>query len=277
MYEELARLLEGRCSPELSQTLLSLEAIMAKGGFTKHRVEIDHLITIVESLDSAIVVPTVTEVLRQAAEEILRGCGVEVNAEIPLLRLFALVDAIIGFGPNIFFDRISDIIENEVDPVEAFCQILPLLTQYSAEEYHPYITDVSEKLLTNIREQIEVYRTEELEEPEEISEETKTRIAAYRNKGGDEFLDRVIADQMPLGTSMESSVPYYTPALVDLPIQTAVKALVTLGIYSEVSTESLQDEVAHYIESIYPDVESNQKANQALRNEIAALESLLKG
>lgn len=277
MYEELARLLEGRCSPELSQTLLSLEAIMAKGGFTKHRVEIDHLITIVESLDSTIVVPTAIDLLHQAAGEILRGCGVEVNAEIPLLRLFALVDAIIGFGPNIFFDRISDIIENEVDPVEAFCQILPLLTQYSAEEYHPYITDVSEKLLTNIREQIEVYRTEELEEPEEISEETKSRIAAYRNKGGDEFLDRVIADQMPLGTSMESSVPYYTPALVDLPIQTAVKALVTLGIYSEVSNESLQDEVAHYIESIYPDVESNQKANQALRNEIAALESLLKG
>ena len=34
MYEELARLLEGRCSPELSQTLLSLEGRQGKGART---------------------------------------------------------------------------------------------------------------------------------------------------------------------------------------------------------------------------------------------------
>lgn len=274
MYEELIRLLEGRAAPELTAALVALDGTLVRAGFTMHREEIDYLLTLESTIDPATLSLNVTSILRIGASKVLDLFEVSVSDEIPLDRLTALIGALSSFGPSDNYEALDAIIKDTHAADETLCDILEQLTEYAACDYYPYITGVGENLITLIEQKIEAF-AEVMVDSSDIPSETKARIEAWRATAQSEFADTLAQNGVPLGTDMESMYKYYVEGLVDLSVESAVKNLVYLGLYSSVSNEAMADEVAHYLEDLYPDVERNQKANLALRKEMASLESIL--
>lgn len=273
MYEELTLLLEGRASPELTEVLLSLDATLAQAGFTMHRDELDFIVGKETDIDGAELLVTVTAIMRQAADKVLDLFEVEVGPEIPLGMLISLISALSTFGPSDNCEQIDAILQMQAPADEALCDILELTTEFTSTEYLPYIAGVGDNLLSLMTEKVTQYLSTTVTD-DDVPAETRARIQRYRAKVSNDFAEDIANDGVQPGASMEGLYKQYTDRLLDLSVEAAVKDLVYLALLSNVSNEALADETAFFIEDLYPDIENNQKANHALRKELASLESL---
>lgn len=277
MYDELGRLLDGRASPELTEAMVRLDAVLAKVGFTMHREELDYLFANESNVAATEILLNIDVILRTAAAVVLDQFTVETADEIPLRMLSSLIEALGDFAPNDNFDTIDAIIKVQMAGDETLCDILELLTEFSSSEYLPYIAVVGDKLIPLIEEKIEEFASSQVVESINTAQ-TVERIGRYRSQHPSVLAPQLDQAGIPMGASMEHLYPQFTEQLLGLSIESAVHELVYLTLHSDVSTEALADEAAHFIEDLYQDIESNQKATLALHKELAALEHyVLKG
>jgi hypothetical protein len=275
MYEELGRLLEGRASDELTTAIMSLDATLVKAGFKMHREELDLLVGIESTVDGNAILQSVVEILRIAAERLLAPMEIGVTEDIPLDMLTGLVTTVAFYEPSDNDDEIDAVIKLSLSSDETLCMVLNIVTEFSFEDYFPYITAVSDNLIKKIESLIFEAGEYKISPVTDLDSETTARIALVRKNMITEFSSKLSDEGIPDGIGMENLYNTYSSHLLTQSMEGAVKGLVYMAMISNLSTESVGDEAAFFIEDLYPSIEDNQKATRILRNELASFESLI--
>jgi hypothetical protein len=276
MYEELSRLIEGRATDELSDMLMSLDATLVKAGFNMHREELDLVISAESAIDGNAILQSVVEVLRIAGDRVLSTFEITVTEDIPLNQLTSLIAAVAFYDSGDNDDAIDAIIKLNEPSDDTLREILVLVTEFSAEDYLPYITTVSDNLITKLEKTIAENAASTVMQSEIVDAVTQLRNNEARKVSTTEFSNTIQESGIPSGVSMENLYDHYTEHLLSVSVEQAVQDIVHLAMISSLSSEAIADETSFFIEDLYPSLEQNQQANILLRKELASLESLLK-
>jgi hypothetical protein len=275
MYEELGRLIEGRATDELSDQLMSLDATLVKAGFTMHREELDLLITSESTIEGDSILQSVVEVLRIAADGVLGTFEIAVTEDIPLKQLTSLIAAIAFYEAGDLDDAIDAIIKLGEPSDDTLREILSLTTEFTSEDYLPYITTVSDNLITKLEKVIAESQASVLQRSELVTVQVELRNKTARETISSDFVTSVENAGIPSGVSMENLYNHYCEHLLQVSVEQAVDDLLYLALISANSNESIADETAFLFEDLFPSVEQNQQANIVLRKRLASLEHLL--
>lgn len=275
MYEELGRLIEGRATDELSDMLMSLDATLVKAGFAMHREELDLLIGSESSIEGDSLLQSIVSILRVAADTVLKVFEITVTEDIPLNQLTSLIATVAFYDSGDLDNAIDAAIKIGEPSDDTLREILGLTTEFSSEDYLPYITTVSDNLIVKIEQLISESQSTSLSHSEIVDAFVDLRNKAARAEIISEFATTVQNDSIPSGVSLENLYELYTPHLLDVSVEQAVDDLLYLALISDISTESLVDETAFFIEDLYQSVEQNQQANLVLRKRLVSLENLL--
>jgi len=272
MSVELRDFLDGRGHPELIDIMVALDEVLVTIGFTAHQDEYDFLITIESSEPQDAILEDVTKILRVGVDTAMQAFGLGISDLTPLKMLLELVPAVGNFYVGDDADALSSIVESEMPSDEAFCEFLELRTQWSAEEWMPYILTVPDTLIETIGREVDKYQ-ETSENQGLVDLAIKNRVDWFHEQEENVASKIAVSDGVPYGTSMESLYNVYGDQLAGMSMGDAITGLVSLTLMSDVSLESVHDEAAHFLEDLYPDLESSQKAHRLLREKTQRLTS----
>lgn len=274
MSDELRSLLNGRCSPELTDAFSDLDDALADAGFDMHQDEIDYLIGIESYEEGDSVTASVDRILRIGADKALGSnftVGVADSISIPMLT--ELVSALASFDVGDHHEELSAILEADMAADETLADVLGVLTSFSAEDWLPHLVSVGDNLIQSMTLTVAQYEGTTVEMVE-ADPQVVERINWFHTQEEKAFSKQALEEGVPIGLSMEQLYGHYNQHLVDAKPEQAVKDLVSLGMMSSVSLEALSDEAAFFLEDLYPSLEDNQKATQLLRKEVARVKGL---
>lgn len=272
MSAELRDFLNGRGHPELIDIMVALDEALVSIGFSAHQDEYDFLITIESSEPQDSILSDIDKILRVGVDTAMQSFGLGIADTTPLKMLLELVPAVGNFFVGDDADALSSIVESEIPSDEAFCEFLELRTQWSAVEWMPYILSVPDSLITTIGTEVDKFQ-ETTENQGLIDLAIKDRVDWFHEQEENVASKIAVADGVPYGASMESLYGTYSDQLASMPMADAVTGLVSLTLMSDVSLEAVHDEAMHFLEDLYPDLESSQKAHKLLREKTQRLTS----
>jgi|SRR5690606_21935896 len=273
MAEELMSRIGGKVSPEVADLVVDISETLKAHNFYAHEDELDYLYTIEEDLDATGTGQDMVNIVTTGARVVLRQMKVELDEETPLAMLKTILDVLISFQPGDDYLQIAAVVEMEQPAVESLADILAIRSQYEPEDFLPYLSTVSDDLIMEIRRLNDEYEQGQVRLAE--SNEILAKTQLYRTEAGAlPVVDTVIENGVPPGTSMESIYDAYEDQLIDAGIESSVKSLVALSLFSGLGMEAVADEVGFFIEDLYPSLEDSQKATRVLRSELDRLKAL---
>lgn len=274
MSDELRSLLNGRCSPELVDALSDLDDVMASAGFDMHQDEIDYLIGNESFEDPGSIVSSVDRILRIGADKALgSGFGVGISETISIPMLQSAVSALADFDVGDHYEELSAILEMDMAADETLADVLGVLSPYSAEDWLPQLISVEDSLIQTMTNAVAQYEATPVE-LNQVDPQVVERVNWFHTQEEEAFSKQALDEGVPMGLSMEQLYQHYNERLASIPVQQAMKDLVSLGMMSNLSMESLGDEAAFFLEDLYPTLEDNQQANRLLRKELERVNAL---
>lgn len=255
-----------RCSPELEEIYVSLNASLIKSNTTSHLDEMDLLFAMVndQNIDVTEIVQSLDEVLRISAERSLNICGVELNPDIPIAMLAEIYDIIVNFDPTDLPTVLVDLLDSAEDVDDAFSKLAVQLGTYSQTDWldqileiNPYFTRNTRKVCKDAVVANEVDEITMTQDPELLKRLSRL-VKTNKNSLGAELGSK---DQ-GLGVSLESMYGLNVGRLIDEPIDDAVDHIFSLAVISNASFEDSKHSISACLDDLFYEMDDRRKAEQ---------------
>lgn len=154
MDEELYDYLGGVTTPENQQVLIKASTLLVEIGIVTHQDDIARILQTAESQEHHQNVLDLYTLLTEYGFNVLRQFGVELEESIPLNVLNEILEGIIilpNYGDPEALLTVAESVE-ETGPEETFCELLEVVTPRFWFELVPFISYVSDDLITRVKE-----------------------------------------------------------------------------------------------------------------------------
>lgn len=259
-------LVRDRCTPELEELYVQLNAALIAGNCTVHFDELDLQLARLndQNVDPVEIVQDVDECLRMAAERGLNICGIEFIPDIPLPMLIEAVDIILNFDPTDTPTILVDVLNAAEDADQALISILEYLGTYEADEWLIQLLEVSSSFTKNILrvckdaaaadEVVEIDATTDgalLKRLSRLVRNNKTTLGAELG-----------ASNVGLGISTESLYASYINRIIDKPVGEAIGDIFSLAVISNESYEVAMESVSRCVDDLFYEIDDRRQAEQ---------------
>lgn len=175
MFEFLSAYLEVTVTPELKRVYLNACQTLVDHGVTDHVFALDQELAIADSLDSDVVLDSISGILLPIYRSTLGEFGIVLNDQATLAQAADVFQALATLENYDDQETINGLCDGPDGPEAALADLLQLTGSYTAAEYLPLFESVSDELIDRIA---ELNRQENLDElpPEEFLDNYRTRL-----------------------------------------------------------------------------------------------------
>lgn len=259
----IERILEGRCLPTQIDQCVALSTLLEQYNYRAHLDELINFEGMLVNLDPSTYADTVNSILQVASDEALKTMTVELSDLTPLRDRIIILTALLGFNSSDEDDRIEVLLQSDLNNEELLCELLAIKTCLDVEHFLPYIMECDKSLFTKI--QAIVRSGKEFNQTVENHKLIMHNFNQYRaSLEGASVLEDIINYGFIPTTSFEALYETFLPQLDQMSIQEVVDQLVGFGIYTGLESETLEDELAYYIERHYSKASDIMAANKQL-------------
>lgn len=257
MFEKLEDYLKKWVDELRASVYLDALDSLSKIGFDNAWQEISLILDSEEDIPLSILLDDITTIIIVGLDAVLASHGIAVDGEIPIKT--KILDGIITLQDFDDSYMITAIIEDSDDPVYVFSNLLDLVSEHSAEYYHPHLVSVSSGFIR----QVKFLYNKELENEEAVvfdnnNIQKQTLIALYCEKYPNCLLKTEIVDELrPIGTPFENliqshrlALSLYEPKGVDI----AAMEIVGLSLLSDITLSDFKKKTKELPELVYTDM-----------------------
>jgi hypothetical protein len=259
-------LVRDRCSPELEELYVRLNAALEQAGCRMHFDALDNLLATLNDLNISPeeVVPGVDEELRVAAERSLNICGVELQSEVSLVMLCEAVDVICNFDPTDTPSLLIDVLNSAEDADSAFALLMSYQGTFEETDWIAEILEISPNFTSTVLRSLK--ETADADETVEIDpahgQELLKRLSRLVRTNGETIGAELGKNNTGMGVSTESLYGVHVGNIIHKPIAAAVEDVFSLSVISNERYEVAMESVSRCIDDLFYEPEQRREAEQ---------------
>lgn len=265
--------LSGKASDEMISTLSTLGETLVSVGPTLFEDELELLRSNESYEDDMAIAVSVEQILRIAADVVFSHAGVTFDGTMPVRLVEPAIVAMIEI-PDDLIETIQDMMAEERQADDILADYLGLVTVYPAEDWIEWIISVDESFTIRLADTLVAMKQSQVLKltPEQVEQiRSNPMVSAFKTAYPDSILNDAVDNGVTYGTTMESLMPFYEDRIVldaqgnPRPVEDVTRDVVSLCSLSCTTLEELHDESQFFLDGLFHDVNSSQKASSCLK------------
>lgn len=266
MFEDLARIIQGRVDPAVWTGISALTDAFEKHTATLWKDRITNLVMVGDSQDTGALNDKVMGILLDQAEALLQQMLIRLNVEeMRLSDLADLIEAML-MKPSDQDNEVLAALMASDDAVSAYCEAMAIKLGKAPEDLMEYVVQVSDMTIATMKNLMA-----KSVDQQQYSEEDNKIVLGLLNKHQTLIPDGVVSvamealgEGMPVGVDMSLLFNRFGPELLDKPVEQVVDHILSLAILARTPIDSVEEEAMFFLEQIYPEIFDLQKARKCL-------------